>query len=499
MLRAFGVAAAAALALAGQALAAGPDVSKMTGGELAAFARAMPKGGELHNHLGGAVFAETALAWAAEDGLCIDEVRLAIVADCPRDAQGKLAAPLAAPAAVIADDARRSAMVDSLSTRHPGFAGRSAHDQFFSAFGRNDFADARYGDLLALVADDLARQNTFYLEVMHTPRPSRLRQIAAAVSWTEDLAGMQAAFSAAGLEDQTAEVKATLDAQEARMRQVLECGTPRARPGCQVTIRYLFQALRIFPPPQVFAQLQLGAALVKADRRWVGIQLVAPEDHPVAIRDYSLHMRMLAHLTDRGRAVPLALHAGEITLGIVRPEDLRSHVAEAVRTAGARRIGHGVDLPHEQDAEALAAEMAAAGVLVEVNLTSNDVILNVRGKAHPYAWLRQRGVPVSLSTDDAGLLRIDLTHEYARAAEEGATYADLKASARNAIAFSFLSGEGLWADPGTYRRPARACAGQIGAAEPKPGACADLVAASDKAREQWRHEHLLKLFEAHRR
>jgi adenosine deaminase len=37
--------------------------------------------------------------------------------------------------------------------------------------------------------------------------------------------------------------------------------------------------------------------------------------------------------------------------------------------------------------------------------------------------------------------------------------------------------------------------GQIGNAEPK-GACADLIARSDKAREQWRHERLLKAFEA---
>ena len=89
--------------------------------------------------------------------------------------------------------------------------------------------------------------------------------------------------------------------------------------------------------------------------------------------------------------------------------------------------------------------------------------------------------------------------EYARAVETGATYADLKRSARNAIAFSFLSGAPLWDDPGVYRKPARACAGQVGAADPRPGACADLIARSDKAREQWRHEHLLKVFEAGRK
>src|SRR5271156_1204402 len=40
--------------------------------ERLAFLRAMPKGGDLHNHLSGAIYAENWLRWAAEDGLCAD-------------------------------------------------------------------------------------------------------------------------------------------------------------------------------------------------------------------------------------------------------------------------------------------------------------------------------------------------------------------------------------------------------------------------------------------
>src|ERR1700733_7467049 len=36
------------------------------------FLKAMPKGGDLHNHLVGAIYAESWLRWAAEDGLCAD-------------------------------------------------------------------------------------------------------------------------------------------------------------------------------------------------------------------------------------------------------------------------------------------------------------------------------------------------------------------------------------------------------------------------------------------
>ncbi len=141
--------------------------------------------------------------------------------------------------------------------------------------------------------------------------------------------------------------------------------------------------------------------------------------------------------------------------------------------------------------------MAAKGILVEVNPISNRAILEIEPEDHPYAWFRHKGVPVSLSTDDSGILRSDLTADFVLAVKTGATYRDLKTAARNGIAFSFLSGEGLWQDPNVYRRPVAPCAGQIGRPEPR-GACAAFVAGSEKAREQWRHERLLQAFEAAR-
>jgi adenosine deaminase len=209
-------------------------------------------------------------------------------------------------------------------------------------------------------------------------------------------------------------------------------------------------------------------------------------------------MKMMDLLTDHGRLARTALHAGELTPAYATPEDMAFHIREAVEVGHASRIGHGVDFAREDRAEELAAEMAAKGVLVEINPTSNEVILEVKAPQHPYAWLRSRGVPTSLSTDDPGILRIDLSGEYARAAMEGASWDDLEASARNAIAFSFLSGQGLWRDPGAYRDPDPACAGEIGHEAPSGPACKALVKGSDKAREQWRHEFLLAKFKQER-
>ena len=496
MCKGFVISAAIGLLLtAGGAAAAAVDLAKMTGGERTAFLEAMPKGGELHNHLGGSIFAETWMSWAAQDGLCIDPKSLAFT---PCRPGGELR-----PATdVRTDEALRSAMMDSLSVRRPGFRERSGHDQFFTAFSRFGAAGAgragvgRGGDILADAMETLARQNTFYLEAMVSAQAVAASVKGAQAGWKGgDLAAQQAAGVAAGLETLVPDAISDTNKMETRAREILKCGSPDASPGCQVTVRYLAQTSRSGPLEQTFAQIQLGVALIAADRRWVGIQLVAPEDSAAALANYREHMRIVGFLTGQGKTVPVALHAGELSWQVASPPDLRFHVAEAVRTAGARRIGHGTDIAQETGAEALAAEMAKAGVLVEVNLSSNAAILQVSGEAHPYAWLRQRGVPTSLSTDDAGILRINLSHEYVRASSEGATYEDLKRSARNAITYSFLSGAGLWDDPGVYRKPSRACAGQLGAASPKPGRCADLIASSDKAYEQWRHEHLLRQFE----
>ena len=39
---------------------------------LAQFMRELPKGGDIHSHLSGAVYAESMIGWGAADGLCIE-------------------------------------------------------------------------------------------------------------------------------------------------------------------------------------------------------------------------------------------------------------------------------------------------------------------------------------------------------------------------------------------------------------------------------------------
>jgi len=295
------------------------------------------------------------------------------------------------------------------------------------------------------------------------------------------------------LPEAVAQVRAEYDAIEAKAAEIDGCKSAAPKPACGVETRYLYTALRTVPPAQVFAQLALAFAVADADPRFVGVNIAAPEHDPVAVRDYALHMRMIAFLKARHPAVQLSLHAGELTMGLVPPRDLAFHIRDAVEVAGARRIGHGVDISYETDARTLLKRMARDRLAVEINLTSNAVILGVKGRDHPLSLYREAGVPVVLSTDDEGVSRSDMTNEYVRAVtEQKLRYADLKQIVRDGLQYSFLPGASLWRDRAGGARVA-ACH------EAKSAACAAFLAANLKASKQWQLERDLSAFEAVKR
>ena len=122
---------------------------------------------------------------------------------------------------------------------------------------------------------------------------------------------------------------------------------------------------------------------------------------------------MIGYLRSVYPGTHVTLHAGELTPDLVRdPADITFHIRQAVEIAGAERIGHGVSLVHETGYPARCARWRRH-VLVEAPLTSNAQILGVSGLAHPFWRYRAAGVPLALATDDPGVSRIDITHEYA--------------------------------------------------------------------------------------
>ena len=84
--------------------------------------------------------------------------------------------------------------------------------------------------------------------------------------------------------------------------------------------------------------------------------------------------------------------------------------------------------------------MRERGIPVEVNLTSNDYILGIKGQAHPITLYRKYGVPFVISTDDSGVSRNNLSAEYVLyATRYRPTYDALKETVFSSIRVSFLT------------------------------------------------------------
>jgi adenosine deaminase len=491
--------------------------------ELQAFLEKMPKGGDLHMHLSGAVYAETFLKDAAADNLCVNPKTLSFVRNAGKDPAAKpQCTDGAVPAAsVFKDQKLYDALIDAFSMRSfVASAGVSGHDQFFATFDRFGGIDKSHtGEWLDEVATRAAAQNEQYLEVMVTPSFFELAPLWTKLGWpgtpttpggaAQDAEGDATGTSRAELDALRTQLLAgglrkeiALDTKEledifAARDRMERCGQVGEAPGCSVKIRVLYQVLRAFPPQQVFAQTLLGFEVASEDPRVVGLNFVQPEDASMSMSEYNRQMHMLDYLHGVYPRVHISLHAGELAPGMVPPAGLTFHIREAVELGHAERIGHGVDAMYETDPQGLLRELAERHVMVEINLTSNDGILGIVPPHHPLPAYREAHVPVALSTDDEGVSRIDLTHEYVRAAMEyGLGYLDLKGMARASIEHSFLPGESLWEKPDAFTRVKAACAGQAPGAGLPTADCLALLKSSEKAAEQWELEHRFAVFEA---
>ncbi len=477
------------------------------GGPLAlrGFLDQFPKGADLHVHLSGAVYAETFIRDAGEDKLCIDPAKLEFARDDKGDSIEEPCTPPLTPAAQVpSNQALYNRLIDAFSMR--GFvpsAGYSGHDQFFATFDRfGGLGKKHIGEWVDEVASRAAKQNQEYVELMETPIFSHAAEMASQNPLNTDFAQYRQTLLALAVRDEIFVDREDVRAAEALRREIEHCGTPQAAPACRVTVRYIYQVLREAPPEQVFAQALLGFETVQAsmdahEPSWVGINFVQPEDGFISMRDYTLQMKMLGYLHSVYPKVHISLHAGELAPGLVPPEGLRFHIRQAVELGHAERIGHGVDAMYEDDAAGLLKEMARKHVMVEINLSSNEGILGVKGADHPFPLYRAAHVPVALSTDDEGVSRIDITGEYVRAAlDYQLSYQDLKQLARTGMEHAFLPGASLWAAPDAFTTPAAACKGQtLGSEKPSAG-CKSFLDGSEKAAAQWELERRFRAFEA---
>ncbi len=421
------------------------------------FLLRIPKGGDLHHHLTGAVYAESYIDYAVEDGDCIDTTTFAFV---PPPCESPATVPAVPATTKIA---LRNHVIDALSIRN--FVASPLDEDlrlhFFYAFDKFDLVtNGHWGEMFAEVVHRAAAQNEIYLETMLTPDQGDVIRLAQNVPYTDDFAALRTRLLAAGMAKAVANGSHNLDVGEAGMRKIFGCGGPAPDAGCGLTLRFQYQVLRAFPKVSVFAQMLAGFEMAKADPRVVAINLVQSQDEYNALHDFALHMRMLDYLHRVYPNVHITLHAGELTPGEVPPEAfLANHIRQSIDVGHAERIGHGLDIVYERDAPATLAEMARKHIMVEDCLYSHEIVRDMRGRDNVMPIYLRHHVPIALCTDDEGVTRADLTDAFERAVlGYGITYPQLKTFAENSIRYAFV-------DPTTKRRLQARLAAQFAAFE----------------------------------
>jgi hypothetical protein len=127
-----------------------------------AFLLKMPKGGDLHSHLSGAVYAESYIQWAAAKGSCVNQATMALSQPPCDQAAGKPPVSTA-----LTNTALYQQLIDAWLMRYWQYSGQNGHDHFFHSFGK--FGGATFGQMLADVSSRAAKGHVSYLELMLTP------------------------------------------------------------------------------------------------------------------------------------------------------------------------------------------------------------------------------------------------------------------------------------------------------------------------------------------
>jgi adenosine deaminase len=420
--------------------------------ELVAFFSQMPKGGDLHNHYSGSVYAETYIGYVVRKDYVINKSTLEVIASMPNHATTDWVhfSDLAKNKTL---DAYKQKLMQKWSAKDYNGVSYPSDKQFFEAFAAFGIANenqSRIDTGILELKNRAIKEHVSYIELMlssikctiaDAPGMNYGQQLELAQSEHDEKAtsiilGKMYLYL---IENKISDCAVSFNDGINKMHKRLAIDDEL------FTMRYMNYVSRASDPVSLFKSLVAAFESAERSNLVVGVNIVAPEDGEVSMHDYWLHMQMFKFCHDKYPLVKYSMHAGELTLGIVKPEELTWHINEAVRIAGADRIGHGVDMAYEKNPYELLKYMANKKIAIEINLYSNEFILKVKGEDHPFKLYKDFNVPIVISTDDAGILRSNLIHQYELLAKryKYVSYSDIKRYVYNSIDYSFIKEDWL--------------------------------------------------------
>ncbi|KQB37238.1 hypothetical protein [Flavobacterium aquidurense] len=410
---------------------------------LTAFFQQMPKGGDLHHHFSGSVYAEPLLERAIAEDFYLNLESMAVSKTKPAKGNWQTFSTLKneGKLAFYEQQVMQTWSVKDYNGSVP------SDDQFFDSFMK--FEPTIQGHftegMLELKKRALA-ENVSYIETQLSTIPcdmnvsdltdfnTKLRQAATQKDEKAVLKLLDELYKSIQQKDAKKYATDFNTNFIAKLHKDLKIDDER------FTMRYQNFVLRFMDPVDLFKNLTIAFISANDSKLVAGVNIVSPEHGENSMKDYWLHMLMFKYCHSKFPDVKYTLHAGELTLGLVQPEDLTWHINDAIYVAGANRIGHGVDIAYEANSYDLLRYMAKNNIPIEINLTSNEFILKVKENRHPFTLYKEFNVPIVISTDDAGILRTNMTEQYVLLAKRypDVSYATIKQYVYNSINYSFI-------------------------------------------------------------
>ena len=412
--------------------------------QLTAFFSHMPKGGDLHHHFSGSIYAEPMLKYAIAQDFYLNVETMDVRKEKPAIGNWLLFSSLQSDGTL---SKYQQKIMQKWSVKDYNYVDYPSDKLFFESFLKFEPAiKGNFGQGLLELKNRAISENVIYIETQLSTIPTamitddlklfnvKLRKLALVKDEKAITTSLDSVFNSLIKKNAESYAKDFNTNFVAKMHNDLKIDDK------QFTMRYQNFVLRFMEPVDLFKNLVIAFISANDSPLMAGVNIVSPEDGETAMNDYWLHMLMFKYCHARYPNVKYAMHAGELTLGLVLPEDLTWHIGAAVYTAGANRIGHGVDLAYEKDSYNLLRYMQKNSIPIEINLVSNEFILKVKENRHPFSLYKEFGVPIVISTDDAGILRTNMTEQYVLLAKryQNVSYSDIKQYVYNSINYSFI-------------------------------------------------------------
>jgi adenosine deaminase CECR1 len=380
---------------------------------------ALPKGGDIHHHLGGGMLPE--MIWdittdskrnggqtfytrvristlnLAEVGHHTDSRSLAGWVTIAGHSYDKLTTSLQNDFKPLADlnDKEKRAWMNAMFLDHEG----EGRDEFF------EYIWNRLGDVLVSI------------EVMMELTVENMKRFGA-----EGVRYMEIQSRFRGWYDSKGNV-ITMD--EATKMWLDRFDQPDAK-ATGVLVRFQTIVLR-FSPDAIQGVEEYFEYTYNHPELWLGINMAGREDDN---RGYpSKFTDVFDRMIRKFPGVGISIHAGEA-------EKKDTHIFDTLRL-GATRIGHGINLFRDPPTMQM---MRGENFLIEINLISNHLLGYTPDlDQHPFPIYMRQGIPCCLNTDDRGMWHSNMTDEYFVAVSRfNLTWKEMITLGENSLKHSFL-------------------------------------------------------------